>query len=447
MSAATRFAPSPTGLLHVGNARVALVNWLYARKAGGRFVLRIDDTDAERSEARLAAAIERDLAWLGLDWDAVVHQSARLSRYRAAFDRLAAAGRAYPCYETAEALALARKRRLTRGEPPVYDRAALALDADALARLEAEGRRPHWRFRLPDEAVAWTDLVHGAMRIEPRTMSDPVVMRADGRPTYTLASAVDDLDLGISHVIRGDDHIANTAVQIALMAALGAARPPAFAHLPLIVDVSGRNLSKRAGSLSLASLREAGIKPLAVVSLLARLGTSDPVVPLASLDEALAGFDLTRFGRASPRFDMAELARLNARILHRLPFAAVADRLAALGVRDADEAFWNAVRENLGRLAKASEWWEVVRGPIAPAIEDSDFARSAAEHLPPEPWDATTWRRWTEAVAAATGRRGRALYHPLRLALTGRERGPEMRYLLPLIGRERACARLCGRQA
>ncbi len=450
MSAAvlTRFAPSPTGRLHLGNARVALVNWLYARSRGGRFLLRHDDTDAERSEARFIAAIEEDLAWLGLDWDAAARQSERLDRYAAAFERLRAEERVYPCYETPEELAAARRAAQARGRPPVYDRAALRLDARDRARLEAEGRRPHWRFRLDDAEIGWRDLLRGPQRFRLRSFSDPVVFRADGRPTYTLASVVDDLELGVTHVIRGEDHVSNTAVQLALVAALGGAPEDiAFGHLPLLLDAEGRNLSKREGSLSLAALRARGIEPLAVASLLARLGTADPVVPAARLDDLVAGFDLGRFGRAAPRFDPAELERLNARLLHALPFEAVADRLAALGIEGADARFWEAVRGNLETLADARLWWRVCRGEIAPVVEDPDFAARAAALLPDEPWDEGTWSAWTRAVAEATGRRGRALYRPLRLALTGREDGPELKNLLPMIGRARALARLGGRIA
>ncbi len=447
-SVTTRFAPSPTGRLHLGNVRIALVNWLFARKAQGRFLLRHDDTDAERSEARYIAAVEEDLAWLGLDWDAAARQSERLDRYADAFARLREAGLVYPCFETADELAAKRREAQARGRPPVYDRASLRLDDAARARLEAEGRKPYWRFRLPDAEIAWTDLLRGPQRFRLTSFSDPVVFRADGRPTYTLASVVDDIALGVTHVIRGEDHVANTAVQIALIEALaGGGAAPVFAHLPLLLDAEGRNLSKREGSLSLAALRERGIEPLAIASLLARLGTADPVTPATRLDDLVAGFDLGRFGRAAPHFDPAELARLNARVLHALPFEAVAERLAELGIEGADARFWEAVRGNLGTLEDARLWWRVCRGEIAPVIEDAAFTARAAELLPDEPWDDGVWAAWTRALAAATGRRGRALFHPLRLALTGREDGPELKNLLPMIGRARAYARLCGRVA
>ncbi|MBI4182831.1 MAG: glutamate--tRNA ligase [Proteobacteria bacterium] len=448
MTVRVRFAPSPTGFLHVGNARIALVNWLFARAGRGRFILRIDDTDTERSTAAYARAIEEDLAWLGLDWDEFARQSDRMARYAAAFERLAAAGAIYPAYETPAELEAKRTAQLARGRPPVYDRAALALTEAARARLEAEGRRPHWRFRLPAGPVAWDDLVHGGVRIDAATLSDPVVFRADRRPLYLLTSAVDDAELEVSHVIRGEDHLTNTAVQIRLLAALGAEPERLrFAHLPLLIDAGGAGLSKRLGSLALRRLREEGIEPMAIASLLARLGSSDPVEPKARLADLVAGFDLARFSRAAPRFDAAELRALNARLLHALPFEEARPRLAALGLAGADAAFWEAVRGNLATLAEAKPWWRVCTGEIEPVIEDAAFAGTAAELLPPEPWDQGTFAAWSAALGAATGRRGRALYRPLRLALTGAERGPELKDLLPLLGRARARARLKGLRA
>ncbi len=442
-----RFAPSPTGLLHVGNARVALINWLFARSAGGAFVLRLDDTDAERSETRFADAIERDLAWLGIGWDERVRQSDRMGDYRAALERLKDAGRAYACFETAAELELKRKKAQSAGRPPIYDRAALKLSAPERDKLIADGRKPHWRFKLEDADVAWDDAVRGAQRFEGRHMSDPVVVREDGAFLYMLPSVVDDAALAISHVIRGEDHVANTAVQIQMFEALGAP-PPRFAHLPLLTDAKGANLSKRLGGFSLESLREAGIEPLAVASLLARLGTAEPIVPASGIDELAAGFDLGRFGRASPRFDGDELSRLNARIVHAMPFAEARPRLTSLGFERADERFWLAVRTNLEKVSDAKDWHDACFGAVSdetrppPSGEAREFLREAAKSLPPEPWDETTWGVWSRAVGEATGRKGPQLFRPLRLALTGREHGPEMKVLLPIIGRARAARRL-----
>ena len=437
-----RFAPSPTGLLHVGNARVALINWLFARQAGGTFLLRLDDTDSERSTEAFAEAIEADLRWLGLVWDEQAAQSARSDRYAAAAETLRAAGRLYPCYETAEELSLKRKSAMRAGRAPVYDRAGLRLSEAERAKLEGAGRRPHWRFALAHEAIAWDDLVRGRVAFEGANLSDPVLLREDGRPLYTFSSVVDDIELGISHVIRGEDHVSNTAVQVQLAEALGGA-VPAFAHLPLLVDAGGQSLSKRLGSLSLRSLREAGLEAMTVNSYLARLGTPDPIEPHLCLDELLAAFDMSRFGRAAPRFDAEELTRLNARLLHVTPYQAVRARLP----KGIDETLWEAVRANVTILAEAADWQRICRGPVAPVIEDAALAAAAADLLPPEPWDGTTWKSWTEAVKARTGHKGKRLFHPLRLALTGLERGPELRDLLPLIGRARAEARLRGQDA
>ena len=435
-----RFAPSPTGLLHVGNARIALVNWLFARHAGGAFLLRLDDTDAERSTAEFAAAIEQDLRWLGLGWDELTRQSDRMDRYDAAAGKLKRAGRLYPCYETPEDLSLKRKLLHGQGRPPIYDRAALELSDTDRAALEAEGRRPHWRFLLEDTAVEWRDLARGKVHFEPGHLSDPVLVREDGRPLYTMSSVVDDGELGVSHVIRGEDHVANTAVQVQLIEALGFATP-AFAHLPLLMGADAKPLSKRLDSLSLRALREDGLEALAVCGTLAHLGTSRAASGAESLADLAAGFDIAGFGRATPRFDRAELDHLNARVLHHLPFADVRERL---GIEGADEKFWNAVRPNLARLADAAEWWRILHGDVRPVIEDADFCASAASALPPEPWGEDTFKAWTDAVKAQTGAKGKALFMPLRLALTGMDQGPELKILLPLLGRERASSRLTG---
>jgi len=445
MTVRVRFAPSPTGKLHLGNARMALVNWLFARHAGGALVLRIDDTDRDRSRDEFTHSIKADMHWLSLDWDQEEHQSARLSHYADALVTLQSAGRAYACYETAEELDYKRKRQLAKGKPPIYDRAALTLAADERAKYAAEGRKPHWRFKLNSGVIAWDDLVRGACHYEAEHLSDPVLMREDGVPLYTLSSVVDDIALSISHIIRGEDHVTNTVPQIQLFQALGGA-VPAFAHLPLMVDALGKGLSKRMGSLTLEALREQGIEAMAVNSLLGRMGSSHGIEPAQDLSVLAEGFDLALMGRASPRFDPVELDHLNARLLHTMPLATAAPRLTAMGIM-ADEPFWQAVRGNLKRLSDTQEWWRVCRTGIAPTIEDAAFTKLAATVLPPEPWSGESWKEWTQAVAAASGRRGRNLYHPLRLALTGRGDGPELAALLPLIGRERAAARLEGRAA
>ncbi len=446
-----RFAPSPTGRVHIGNARTALLNALFARKHGGRFILRFDDTDVERSREAFVEAIGVDLAWLGIEPDATARQSSRLALYADAAERLKSAGCLYPCYESADELDRRRKRQQARGLPPVYDRAALALTADDRARLEAGGAVPHWRFRLDRVPVAWDDLVRGASVIDCASLSDPVLIRGDGSCLYTFASVVDDIAMGITHVIRGEDHVTNTAVQIQLAAALGGA-PPTFAHHNLLTTADGEGLSKRSGASSIGGLREAGVESLAVASLAVLTGSSDPVHPVASLDDLVAILDLSHISRAPARFDPAELEALSARTLHALPFAAVAARLAAAGIAGPDaEAFWLAVRGNLTVFAEVEGWWRVTAGTIGPGADrpggDAEFLREAASLLPPEPWDRTVWTTWTSALKTRTGRKGGALFHPLRLALTGRETGPELAALLPLIGRFRAADRLGGRAA
>lgn len=447
MTTIVRFAPSPTGFLHIGNARLAVWNWLHARRLGGRFILRLDDTDRERSEARFAEAIVEDLAWLGIVPDLILRQSDRLDRYAAALERLKTADRVYPAYETGAELDLKRKRQQARGLPPVYDRAALSLTAAERAALESAGRRPHWRFRLSGSAVEWPDGVRGPSRIETSALSDPVLVREDGAMLYTFASVVDDIELGISDVVRGEDHVANTAVQIEVFEALGS-RPPAFAHLNLIVSLTGEEMSKRLGTLSLRSFREQGAEPQAVAAVAAFTGTSLPVQPVASLGDLVPDAVFSIVSRAQTRFDPAEIMALTARLLHLLPYQAVADRLAATGMDGPRaEPFWLAVRGNLATFADVGHWVRVVEGPFAGLAEEPAYLAAAADLLPDEPWDDTTWQLWTEAVKAGCGRKGRALFMPLRLAITGRDSGPELKALLPLVGRRRVLARLRGQAA
>lgn len=438
MTVVTRFAPSPTGALHVGNLRTALHNWLWARKYGGRFLLRIDDTDRARSEERHVAAIRDDLAWLGMTPDSETRQSDRFDRYEARFAELVAAGRVYPAYETPEELELRRKVLLGRGLPPIYERTALALSDADRAALEAEGRRPHWRFRLDATAIAWDDLIRGPQRFDPATMSDPVIRRADGSWLYLLPSVIDDIDMGVTHVVRGEDHVSNTATQLQMFAALGAT-PPAFAHEALLTGSEGK-LSKRLGSLGVAHFREAGIEPQALIALLARIGTSEPVEPFVDAAPVIASFDFAHFGRAPARFDEDELASVNAKIVHQLAYDAVADRVPpGMGA-----AAWAAIRPNLATVAEARDWWAVVEGPIDPVVEadDAAFLAQAAAEAQAIDWSADPWHALTAALKDTSGRKGRALFLPLRRALTGRDHGPDMAALLPLIGRDRAIERL-----
>lgn len=447
MSVKVRFAPSPTGFLHVGNARTAIITWLFARKNNGHFLLRIDDTDRERSKDEYEQAIEDGLTWLGVDWDEKANQKDRMARYDEVIEKLKSDGRLYACYETPEELGLKRKTQLSRGVPPTYDRAGLSLTEEQISKYEAEGRKPHWRFKLNHEPIQWNDLIRGEVNFNGEDLSDPVVLREDGTPLYHLCSVIDDIDFGITHVVRGEDHVSNTATHVQMFEAISG-KAPEFAHLSLIADAEGGKLSKRLGSLSVKAVKEEeGLEPMSVVSLMARLGTSDPIEAYAEAKPLIDSFDFSKFSRNPPKFDTDELLRLNSKILHETSFDVVKDRLAEMGLNELDENFWNAVRANLERLQDIREWWQVANGPVTPVIQDSGFAETAADLLPPEPWDENTFKNWANSVKENTGRKGKELFMPLRQALTGMDHGPELPVLLPLIGAEKVKSRLLTKKA
>ena len=428
----TRFAPSPTGYLHVGNLRTAVLNWLVAAKAGGTFILRIDDTDGERSKQEYTDQIKRDLEWLGLTWDREEHQSSRFDRYHAVADDLRAAGRLYDCYETPLELDLKRKKQLNAGKPPVYDRAALSLTDEEKAALKAE-RDPHWRFKLEHREVTFTDLIRGPQKIDAASLSDPVLFRADGQLLYTLASVVDDADMGVTHVVRGADHVTNSGAQIQIFEAIGAAAPQ-MAHHSLLTDADGGPLSKRLGNLALKDLREAGVEPEALVSFMARLGASLPVEVITDRQALIDSFDIGHFGMSPTKFDADILHDHSAKTLRAMPLEAVADRLSELGVQDA-AAFWSVIGPNLDRMDQVPEWLDLLTNGTAPKIdaEDAEFIAQALPLLPARPWDETTWKTWTDAAKVASGRKGRGLFQPLRRVLTGRDHGPDMGALMPML--------------
>ncbi len=431
----TRFAPSPTGYIHIGNLRTALFNWLIARKAGGTFILRIDDTDPERSKEEYVDAIKEDLEWLGLTWDRVERQSERLDRYAAAADELREKGRFYEAWETPTELDLKRKKQLNMGKPPVYDRAALNLSDDEKAAMRAERGNGVWRFKLDHERIEWTDGILGPLSIDAASVSDPVLIRQDGQVLYTVASVVDDTDMGITHVVRGSDHVTNTATQIQIIEALGH-RPPEFAHHSLLTGPQGEALSKRLGTLALRDMRAAGIEPLAILSLMARLGSSDPVELRSSHDELIDGFDISKFGSAPTKFDAEDLKPLTARVVQSLDASAVAGELTEAGIpADTQPAYWSAVSGNVATRAEAGSWWPVFNGEATPIVaeEDRDFIAQAFDLLGDPPYTADTWSNWTNAVKEATGRKGKQLFMPLRLAVTGQQRGPEMADVMPLL--------------
>ena len=431
----TRFAPSPTGYLHIGNLRTALFNYLIARKAGGQFILRLDDTDPERSKPEYCDAIKEDLEWLGLVWDRVETQSVRLDRYEAAADELRAMGRFYECFETPVELDLKRKKQLNMGRPPVYDRAALALSEAEKDALRAERGAGHWRFKLDHQRIEWTDGILGERSIDAASVSDPVLIRGDGQFLYTLASVCDDIDFGITNVVRGSDHVTNTATQIQIISALGG-KMPEFAHHSLLTGPKGEALSKRLGTLSLRDLRARGVEPMALLSMMARLGSSDPVELCGSVDELVAGFDISHFGAAPTKFDEDDLNPLSARFLSTLDYGDVATQIAALGVPKAiAPKFWDVVRDNISVRAQISDWWSLFRDGATPLVadEDREFVAEAFAMLPEMPFDSDTWGNWTAAVKKKTGRKGRGLFMPLRHAVTGRERGPEMADVMALM--------------
>jgi glutamyl-tRNA synthetase len=438
MSTVVRFAPSPTGRIHIGNARTAILNWLMSRKERGQFILRYDDTDVARSTQEYADGIATDLDWLGIKPDRVEWQSKRFARYDAVVADMKAKGQLYPCYETADELERRRKRQEARGGLRTYDRAALKLSVDERAALEAQGRKPHWRFKLDDRVIAWNDLIRGPQHTDLASQSDPVLVREDGSYLYTLPSVIDDIDFGITHVIRGEDHVTNAGVQVAITEALGG-KPPVYAHHSLLIGADGKGLSKRIGSLSIASMREAGLEPMAVVSHAALLGTSDNIHPCADIEELVDSFDLHKISRAPGRFDEKDLTQLNAKLLHMLPWNAVKHRLPGQS-----EAFWMAVRGNIDKFSDTEFWDDVIRHDpkIDPSAEDVEFIAQARAALPPEPWDGATWKMWTDGLKATTGRKGKSLFMPLRLVLTGLDHGPELAALLPLIGRQRVLDRM-----
>lgn len=434
-----RFAPSPTGRMHIGNTRTALFNWLLSKKLGGKFMLRIDDTDKERSKKEYEDGIREALQWLGLTWSEEARQSARFDRYREVTAKLVEEERIYPCYETAEELEMMRKKLMMKGLPPIYDRKALTLTPEQKQAYEAEGRKPHYRFKLLDGVIQWDDLVRGACRYEAAKLSDPIVIREDGSYLYHLPSVIDDVDFGITHIVRGEDHVTNTASQIQMFETVGG-KVPAFAHLPLLTGKEGK-LSKRLGSIGVADLREQGVEAMAICSYLAKLGTSESIELFYDLDSLAATLDFAKLGRAQPKFCEEDLKHFNTKMVRSLPYEKVRGRITA------DEAFWNAVRGNLNVLEDIKVWQSICHETVTPQIEDAELTGLAASLLPPEPWNDETFKQWTALVKEQSGRKGKELFHPLRKAVTGMDDGPELKTLLPLIGRAKVYSRLLGNPA
>lgn len=434
-----RFAPSPTGFMHIGNTRTALFNWLLAKKLGGKFMLRIDDTDRLRSKKEYEDAMRESLIWLGFNWCEEARQSARFDRYNEVTKKLMDEGRIYACYETPEELEIKRKRAMAKGQAPVYDRQALHYTAEDLAKFKAEGRKPHYRFKLLDGIIEWDDIVRGHCRYEAEKLSDPIIIREDGSYLYHLPSCIDDSDFGITHIVRGEDHTTNTASQIQMFEAIGG-KVPTFAHLPLLTGTEGK-LSKRLGSLGVRELKAEGVEAMAICSFLAKLGTSDAIEPYYSLDELAESLDFAKLGRSQPKFDEEELKHFNTKVVRSMPYELVKDRI------DADETFWNDVRANLNVVDDVKVWEDICHKEVTPIIEDKALTDLAAELLPAEPWNENTFNEWLSGVKAQSGKKGRELFHPIRKALTALDDGPELKTLLPLIGYEKAKKRLLGQKA
>lgn len=434
-----RFAPSPTGFMHIGNTRTALFNWLLAKKLGGKFMLRIDDTDRLRSKKEYEDAMRESLIWLGFEWSEEARQSARFDRYNEVKEKLMAEDRIYACYETPEELEIKRKRAMAKGQAPVYDRQALHYTAEDLAKFKAEGRKPHYRFKLLDGVIEWNDIVRGHCRYEAEKLSDPIIIREDGSYLYHLPSCIDDSDFGITHIVRGEDHTTNTASQIQMFEAIGG-KVPTFAHLPLLTGTEGK-LSKRLGSLGVRELKAEGVEAMAICSFLAKLGTSDAIEPYYSLDELAESLDFSKLGRSQPKFDEEELKHFNTKVVRSMPYSLVKDRI------DADETFWNNVRANLNVVDDVKVWEDICHKEVTPIIEDKFLTDLAAELLPAEPWNESTFNEWMSILKAQSGKKGRELFHPVRKALTALDNGPELKTLLPLIGYEKAKKRLLGQKA
>ncbi len=434
-----RFAPSPTGFMHIGNTRTALFNWLLAKKLGGQFMLRIDDTDKLRSKKEYEDVIRDNLTWMGLEWCEEARQSARFDRYNEVAEKLKAAGRIYACYETPEELEIKRKQKMAKGLPPVYDRQALSYKPEDIARFEAEGRKPHYRFKLLPGEIAWNDLVRGKVSYNAENLSDPIIIREDGSYLYHLPSVIDDVDFGITHIVRGEDHVTNTASQIQMFEALGGTIP-VFAHLPLLTGKEGK-LSKRLGSLGVSELRDNGIEAMSICSFLAKLGTSEAIEPYYDLATLAQSLDFSKIGRSQPKFDEEELKHFNTKVVHGLPYADIKDRV------NADEVFWNAVRANLETVDDVKNWQDICMREVKPILEDKELTDMAASVLPPEPWTEETFNLWLNDIKTRSGKKGKELFHPLRKALTAQENGPELKILLPLIGRDKAQKRLLGETA
>ena len=437
-----RFAPSPTGDLHLGNLRTALINWLLAKKLNGNFMLRIDDTDTARSEERFVHSIINDLGWLGIVHDKLVRQSERLDRYQAKIEQLKNIGKLYPCFETKEELERKKKLPIASGRPPIYDRQSLNLSTKEKEKYSREGRKPYWRLLLEEKTVSWKDLIKGEIDIDLKNTSDPVLVRQDGTPLFTLTSVVDDIELQISHVVRGDDHISNTAAQILLTEYLGGSNV-SYAHHSLLTTKSGEAFSKREKSLGLDSCRKQGIEAMTINSFLAKISTSDAISCFYNMEGLIKDFDISKISESPAKFNIIDLQRLNVKLIQGLDYHDAKNRFDEMNIKVTKE-LWLAIKNNIISLAEAEIWLSIISKHVVPIIKDKKITELASSLLPDEPWNENTWDTWISKIKEKTSVRGKDLMFPIRLAITGREGGPEMKKLLPLLKKELVKKRLDG---
>ena len=441
MTSKSRFAPSPTGLLHIGNARSAVINWAHIKNKGGEFILRIDDTDTERSKKEYENKIKKDLLWLGLSWSKTFNQSQRKEIYDKKILFLKESNKIYPCFESLEELSLKRKTLLSSGKPPIYDRSALKLTTDQIEDLITKGQAPHWRFKLEDEIIEWQDLIKGKISFDTKNLSDPVLIREDGSLLYHLHSVVDDIEENITDIIRGEDHITNTAFHIQLFKSLNA-HVPRFGHHPFLTDEEGKSFGKRLGSLSIQKMYEDGFESLTLLNYLLSIGTSKNLSKEKNIDLLVNNFNINSLASSSPKFSINVLKLLNKDMLQSYDFSDVKQKFIDLKIKDASEDFWIFIKNNINYFSESLDWISVINSNETYIDNSNDYLNIAAELLPEDPYDETTWDVWTDLIKNQTGKKGKELFMPIRFALTGRNKGPELKYLLPLLTKKHILKKL-----
>ena len=432
-----RFAPSPTGLLHVGNVRSAILNWVYSKKNNGNFILRLDDTDQSRSTKEFEEKIKENLNWLGINWDKTFNQSKRVENYNFKIEKLKNDGRLYPCFESSEELSLKKKSLLASGKPPIYDRSSLLLNGEEIIKKISSGKKPHWRFKLEEGIIEWDDLIKGNVNFDPKNLSDPILIREDGSLLYHLPSVIDDVEEEITHIIRGEDHISNTAFHIQLFKALDA-KAPHFAHHPFLTDQEGKGFGKRIGSLSIENLKSEGYEQITILNYLTNIGSSEDIKPEISIDNIVESFDIKNISNSSAKFSERVLKSLNSDVLKNYKFEQVNKKLD-LEIKGIDlEKLWIFSQNNIEFLKDVKDWVKTIDSiiPIEQHDIPNNLIKSAIENIPEEPFTYETWDKWTKSIMEQTGLKGKSLFMPLRLILTGKERGPELKNFLPLLNKQ-----------